>query len=289
MNAIINNDILKINIGLFIIGTLIMTMVTKLRKLFAKNKKMAIGYALFVLLTFALTALLSSNKVLNDIPINSYYGIQFMFFALGILHLFVLRKFFPELSSDSAEFFPEFLFTIAYTCLGLIAFLQIVSRFRPSFSYLFAASALLFIIPTLIYKMYEFALEIAIPVYDSWLYPLGKEIKDPTKEELANPKVISFEFRKNEDEDDITNFRVKAPQAMEFGKLFYFFLVDYNERHPEGEIEILDEKTQVPCSWSFHLKPNWWSTVKRINFNKTVAANNIKEDSVIICNRVAEN
>lgn len=287
MDTVMNNDIIKVNIGLFIVGTLIMTLVASLRKLFTKNKKLAILYALFVLVTFALTGLLSSSKVLNDTPMHSFYGFECVFFALGILHLYILRRYFPALSDDKSEFFPEFLFTLAYTCLGLIAFLQVVSRFRPAFSYMFMASTLLFVLPTLFYKMYEFAMQIALPIYESWLYPLGKEIKDPTKDELAHPRVISFEFRKKEDESKITNFRVKAPQAMEFGKLFHFFIIDYNERHPESEIEILDEKTQQPSSWVFHFKPNWWSSVKHINFNQTVAVNNIKEDSVIICNRVA--
>ena len=286
MGTVINNDILKINLGLFIIGTLLMTLVTKLRKLFAKNKKLAILYALFILISFGLVGLLSSNKVLNDTPINSYYGFQFLFLVLGGLHLHILRKYFPALSDDKSKFFPEFLFTLVYVCLGLIAFLQVVSRFRPAFSYVFIASTLFFILPTLFYKMYEFAMQIALPIYDSWSYPLGKEIKDPTKDELVNPRVISFEFRKKEDENNITNFRVKAPQEMEFGKLFYFFIVDYNERHPESEIEILDKKTQQPSTWVFHFKPNWWSSVRHINFNQTVSANDIKEDSVIICSRV---
>ncbi len=288
MNTLINSEVLKINIGLFMIGTMIIALVAKLRKLFSKHKKRAILYAIFVLLSFGLTGLLSSSKVLNDTPINSFYGFECIFFLMGVLHLYILRKYFPDLSNDKSEFFPEFLFTIAYVCIGLISFLQIVSRFRPSFSYLFMASALLFVLPVMVYKLYEFAMQIVLPIYESWPYPLGKEIKDPTKDELANPKVISFEFRKKEDKDDITNFRVKAPQAMEFGKLFYFFIVDYNERHPESEIEVLDEKTQKPSSWVFHIKPNWWSPLKRINFNQTVALNNIKEDSVIICSRVSE-
>lgn len=268
-----------------IVSSIIMMLVTKLRKLFTKNKKRALLYALFILATFALTGLLSSSKVLNDTPINSFFGFQVIFFGLGILHLYVLRKYFPSLSEDTSEFFPEFLFTLAYTCLGLIAFIQIVNRFKSPFSYIFMSSAILFLLPTLFYKMYEFAMHIAVPIYESWMFPLSKEIKDPTKEELANPRVISFEFKKNKNENDITNFRVKAPQAMEFGKLFYFFLIDYNERHPEGLIEILDTKTQQPCNWVFYFKPNWWSPIKHINFNQTVAANNVKEDQVIICRR----
>lgn len=286
MGTVMNSEILKVNIGLFVVGTVLMTLMAKLRKVFGKNKKLAIGYALFVLLTFALTGLLSSSMVLAGTPMNSFIGFQLVFFLLGILHIYVMRTFFPDLSEDDSQFFPECLFTLAYTCLGLIVFLQVVDRFRSPFNYVFMTSALWFIVPFLVLKLYEFAVQIALPVYDSWLFPLGKEIKDPGKNAWTNPKVIAFEFKKKENEDHITNFRIKAPQGMEFGKLFYFFIIDYNERHPEGEIEILDEKTQRPSSWVFHVKPNWYSSVKHIDFNKTVGYNNIGENSVIMCSRV---
>lgn len=285
---IANGQVFKLSIGLMIVSTLIMMLVTKLRKLFTKNKKHAIIYALIILVSFALVALLSSSKVLNDTPFNSYLGFEILLFGLGVLHLYVMRKFFPDLSSDKSEFFPEFLFTLAYACLGLIAFVQIVNRFRSPFSYVFMSATLWFIIPTLVYKMYEFAMQIAVPIYKSWIFPLGKDIKDPTKDELSNPSVISFEFSKTFDETDITNFRIKAPQAMEFGKLFYFFIIDYNERHPESKIEFT-EQDSIPSEWVFHFKPNWWTPIKHINFTHTVAANNIKEDSVIICRRVKNN
>ena len=281
-----NGDIFKLSMGLVIISTLIMILVAKLRKLFSKNKKRAFIYALFIIATFALTGLLSSSKVLNDTPLNSFYGFEFFLFGLGVLHIYILRKYFPDLTEDKSEFFPEFLFTVIYTCIGLIAFLQVVHRFRYPFSYVFMSSALLFVIPTLVYKMYEFAMLIPVPIYNSWLFPLNKEIKDPTTTELAHPRVISFEFRKKESESNITNFRVKAPKNMEFGKLFYFFIIDYNAREPGSEIETLDEKTKQPCGWVFHFKPNWWSPIKHVDFTNTIAANNIKENAVIICRRV---
>ncbi len=286
IGKIANGDIFKLSIGLMIISSLIMILVTKLRKLFAKSKKRAIIYALIILVSFALVGLLSSSKVLNDTPFNSFIGFQFLFFALGVLHIYILRKYFPDLSEDKSEFLPEFLFTVAYACLGIIAFLQIVNRFRSPYSYVFVSSTILFVLPTLLYKMYEFAMLIAVPVYDSWLFPYKKNIKDPTKEELLNPRVISFEFKKTEDDTDITNFKIKAPQGMEFGKLFYFFIMDYNERHPEGPIEVVDEKTKQPSEWVFYSKPNWYSSIQHINFNQTIAANKVKEDSVIICTRV---
>ena len=80
---IANGNILKLSIGLMIISTLIMMLATKLRKLFTKNKKHAIIYALIILVSFALIGLLSSSKVLNDTPINSFFGFQFLFFCSG--------------------------------------------------------------------------------------------------------------------------------------------------------------------------------------------------------------
>lgn len=288
MSSIASGQIFKVSIGLIILSTVLMMVMKTLRKLFTKNKKRAILYAIFVLLTFAITGLLSYHKLLNDSPANSFIGFQFLFIGLGSLHVYIMRKFFPDLSKESSSFWSEFVFTLIYVALGLLAFLQVVSRFKAPFSMVFMGSSILFVVPFLFYKLYEFAYLIPVPVYKSWIYPLGQEIKDPTKDELANPRVISFEFKKTSSHNEITNFRVKAPQAMEFGRLFYFFIVDYNERHPESPIEIMNEETKQPSEWVFHFKQHWYSPLKHLNESHTVAANNLKENSVIICSRVSE-
>ena len=288
MGNLVGGDIFKVSMALAFISAIMMMLVSKLRKLFTQNKLRAILYAIFILATFALTGLLSSSKVLDDIPLHSFFAIEFCFFGLGILHLFALRKYFPDLSEDRSEFFPEFLFTLIYACFGLIAFLQVINEFRSPFNYVFTSAALVFVLPTMFYKMYEFAMLVPVPVYKTWLFPLDKDIKDPTEEELTKPRIISFEFTKKEGDPEITNFRVKAPQSMKFGKLFYFFIVDYNERHPESTIEFLEKNEKKPYEWVFHFKPNSWSRIKHINFNKTIAGNNIKENTVVICRRIGE-
>ncbi len=288
INSIVQGDAFKLSLGLFIIGSLMMILMGKLRKLFTKNKKKAIIYALLILIAFALTGLLSSGKVLNDTPLNSYIGFQIVFMILGAVHIYVLRHYFEGFSEDKNSFFSELLFTIAIICIGLIAFFNIVNRFKEPFKFIYLASTFAFVIPFLFYRLYEFALSIPVPVYKEWLYPLGANIKDPTTKELKDPLVISFEFQKKRDNNDITNFRVKAPEAMEFGKLFYFFINDYNERHPESKIEFLSTSDEA-LGWIFYFKPNWWSGLKHVNFSKTVSGNNIKENHVIVCKRVDNN
>ncbi len=289
MNAlanIMNGNMFKISLVLFFVSSIIMGIVKNLRKLFTKNKKRAILYALFILLTFALTALLSSSKVLNDTPLNSFIGIQFVFLLLGIAHLYVLNKFFPDLTESDSSFFSELLFTIVILLIGFIAYMNVVNRFRPSFSFMFLGAGLFFLIPFLFNKLYQFAFSIPVPVYKKWGYPLDDSIKDPTNNELINPAVISFEFQKTFDDKEITNFRIKAPENMEFGKLFYFFINDYNERHPESTIEYLNDTTQEPYEWIFYFKPNWLGSSTHIDYSGTVFNNNIKENDVIVCQRV---
>ncbi len=289
LTSLLNGGAFKLSIVFFIVGTLIMMLMGKLRKVFTKSKKKSIIYAIVALLVFAITALLSSSKVLNDTPLNSFFGFQLVFFGLGILHIYTMRKYFKDLSKERTDFFSEFLFTIVIICIGLIGFYNVVHRFKPSFGLMYLSSAIAFIIPILFYKMYEFTMLIPVPIYKKWIYPIDESIKDPTKNELKNPLVISFEFQKYFNKNDITNFRVKAPENMEFGKLFYFFINDYNERHAESRIEYIDDNNQQPYGWIFYYKPNWWSFIRHIDFTKTVSSNSLKEDNVIVCRRVEEN
>ncbi|AEH02104.1 TssN family type VI secretion system protein [Lacinutrix sp. 5H-3-7-4] len=283
---IMNGNMFKVSLGLFFISSIIMGLMKKIRTVFAKNKKAGILYLLFIIVTFALTGLLSSSFVLNDTPLNSFIGIQIIFLILGILHIYVIDKFFPDLTKDKSGIFHELLFTIIVLCLGLIVYLNVVNRFRPSFSFTFLGASIVFLIPFLFNKLYKFAYNIPVSVYNKWIYPLDNSIKEPTKNELTNPAVISFEFQKNNDDKDITNFRIKAPENMDFGKLFYFFINDYNERHPESKIEYLNPATMQPQQWIFFFKPNWLGNLKHIDYNKTVSHNNVKENDVIVCQRV---
>ena len=64
--------------------------------------------------------------------------------------------------------------------------------------------------------------------------------------------------------------------------------MDYNERHPESPIEFVDRKSQTPFDWVFHFKPGLMGNIKHVDFDKTIAANKIKENAVILCKRVSE-
>jgi len=53
INRLIQGDAFKLSVLFFIVGSLLMMLMGKLRKLFSKSKKKAILYAIFILVTFA--------------------------------------------------------------------------------------------------------------------------------------------------------------------------------------------------------------------------------------------
>ncbi|MGB0950094.1 MAG: TssN family type VI secretion system protein [Marinirhabdus sp.] len=279
-------ETLQMAIIFLVVGTVLMILMKGIKKLFSKKKKQVLIYLLVLFVTFALTALISNEKVLNNIPLYNLYAFQFIFLLLGILHIYVCREYFGVLSEKAGSFWSEFIFTIAVCCIALIGFVVVCNLFKPEYSYVFLGAALWFIVPMLVVKTYEFSMSIPLPVYKKWYYPVGKNIKDPKNEELINPHVISFEFHKDEKTSELSNFRLKAPEKMAFGKLFFFFINDYNDRHPESKIIYLNDQNE-PNGWIFYKKPRWYSVMKYIDYVRTVESNGIREDSVIICQRAA--
>lgn len=284
MTSLLNGNAIKTSIILFAVGSLLMILVKNVKKAFAKNKIKTLIYALVVMLLFGIAGLLSYYKILDDSPFTSFIGIEIILFILGIVHVFTLRSYFKELSEKKSEFFGEMVATITFMLIGLIALTQVVGHFRPPFAFIFLTAGIVFIIPMLVVKMYEFAALIPVPVYKEWFFPLG-EVKEPTNNELANPIVINFAFKKRLKDKEVNRFTVKAPEHMEFGRFFYFFVDDYNALHPETEIEVAAKNGSFP-GWNFYFKPYWWSSVRYIDANKTVEWNGIREGNDILVERV---
>jgi Type VI secretion system, TssN len=102
---------------------------------------------------------------------------------------------------------------------------------------------------------------------------------------MRNIIILNFVFQKKEDDHQITNFKVKAPKAIDYGRLFYYFINDYNDKHPNGKIKYLDDKEQ-PFGWYFYTKPKWFGSSKYIDPEVAIDANNIKDGETIICQRI---
>ena len=216
-----------------------------------------------------------------------YIFFQVIMVALGSLHVYTLYRVLKWTGSDT--FWPELILTLVITLLGALCFImtyRIINR--EGLELAMASAALFFIPPFFVYKAYRAAIAIPPKIVRQWYYPLNQQtVLEPDESKLKNLLVISFEFQKKNGDKYYTNFRAKAPVDMEFGELFYFFINDYNERHPNSTINYTTEM-QEPNGWIFYKKPKWYTIVTSyINAEKTVFINNIRENDVIICSRIS--
>jgi hypothetical protein len=144
----------------------------------------------------------------------------------------------------------------------------------------------MFLVPTWIYSTFKASISIPAKIYKTWAFPEFGTFSEPKDDEFRDMVVITFVFYKNPNSIIRTEFRAKSPIRMDFGRLFYHFVNDYNTRNVDSPIELLDEFGN-PQHWVFYLKPNWYGVSKYINPELTMYMNGIQEDSTVICLRTS--
>ncbi len=229
----------------------------------------------------------TGNKSLFAVSgVTVYYLLCAWMLTLGIAHSFLAKKFLSWTSEKNM--WTGLHLTLGIGLLGS-ALLLVVFHFSKckAFALINLTSVLLFLVPSLFYITFVYFLDIPVKILRKWHYPVDKHIDDPTDREMDAPLVVGFEFKKKPEDENMTTFRAKAPKEMIFGKLFYYFINDYNTRNPDEKIEYLDEKNK-PVSWIFYHKPGWFSGIRYIDPQETNSFNFIKENSVIVCKRVTE-
>ena len=215
-----------------------------------------------------------------------FYLLSGWVLIFGITHVFLLSKILRW--SEERNFWAELFFTLV---IGLVGGIFLLLAFQVSgystFVGIHLTSLLLFVIPNIFYGIVVFYVKIPVKVLRKWYYPVDRHIEEPRDREMESPLVVGFEFKKKSSDKNITTFRAKAPKEMTFGKLFYYFINDYNDRNPDEKIEYLDEKDK-PVSWIFYFKPKLFGSIRYIDPEETNSFNLVKENSVILCKRVIE-
>jgi hypothetical protein len=255
-------------------------------KNFWESKKKMVIYVIVSLFAFALVGLLGYDGFIND-PNVMLMVFQTCFFGLGMLHVWALYSYMEWDEEESV--WPDLIFSVFIWLVGLIPFYLLYNTLSGADGYQFfmLAGSLLFIVPVLFRKAFTAALDMPRPDMEQWYYPVHLEIPDPKAHELENPFVITFIANKKPEETETTTFRAKAPENMNLGGLFYFFVEDFNEQHVENTLEFTDRMGE-PYGWVFYFKPKWYLLFSKryINPAQTVKENGIQEDSIIVCERV---
>lgn len=219
-----------------------------------------------------------------------YWIFSAVFLLFGIIHVvFFHKKYFYTTKGDERKvFIGELIFALSLI-LFTIAIFSTLQYFLKDKSFLFypmLLSMLSFFIPILFLHTFEAAYKIPLPVFTTWHYPVNQVIDLPDEKPGEKLVVIAFEIAKKSAEPLKTNFRAKGPEAMQLGELYYHFLNDYNELHSETTIDFLDEYNS-PQEWWFRTKPKWYQRNRILDPNMSVRDNKIKENTIIICERIS--
>lgn len=237
----------------------------------------------------ACCALFALAGLCITIPFSSYLKhfvfFQIVFIVIGTAHLFLQYRFLKWAGEGS--FWAQLIFLVILMVAGAMCFVMTYRiTNREGIELIMATAVTAFIVPFFVFQTYSAAIGIPAKIFRQWHYPVNAHIQDPDESKLKNLLVISFEFQKKETDRYFTNFRAKAPADMEFGQLFYYFINDYNERHPNAAIHFAQEG--APNGWIFFKKPRWYTIVTQyVDTDRTIFLNNIKENDVIICSRIS--
>jgi hypothetical protein len=291
MEKLINNEIAKFLIilgaGTVALTILLSKLIGKVKGAFQPYKKATIYYIITEILLFGAIALLAHPSFLLK-PFTLFVLFQAYFLLLGCAHLYFSRENLKWTGSEKT-FWLEVLFTVVVCLYGCMAFVFVYEWFNADgMHFMMAASILMFMIPFFITHTFKKSASIPPKIYKEWFYPVNQEVEEPDDSQMKNLLLISFEFPKRNDDADMTNFRVRVPKDMEFGQLFYYFINDYNERHPDSMIQYVNGSKE-PHGWIFYKKSKWHTILTNyIDAEKSIYYNQLKENDVIICVRVLQ-
>jgi hypothetical protein len=272
--------------GIIAIGALIVMLLSRYIKNFTLYKRQALWYLAGITLAYGVVASIPYLFTHQNL-MNQYLFYQIWFLGLGIVHCNLM---YTRFWANEKTLSSELAFIIAIWLFGGVAFLLVQNLFTggdflyyPMLTCMFA-----FALPTFVYKTFERMMAIPAKLHKWWQYPAYQHQPEVNEEEMRDIIVIGFELEKNNRDQDRTYFRARTPIKMDLGDLFYHFINDYNDRYPNTPIDVLDANGQ-PYGWVFHLKSRWLGIAGTLDPEKPVFMNGMRENSVIICTRVAVN
>lgn len=269
--------ILAISIIIFIFFS------SKIENFKLKYKNKFIAYSIILVLITALVVFIGSSEVFNNQIFGIFIFYQVVFFILGTIHCYIYRSYFDKFDTQSP--WIEVLFGIIMIIHILMPFICVYTLVKGNtYVYSMMLSSLVFIIPTLIYLTYNASISIPPKIYKTWQFPEEHAYPDPPENEYRDMVVITFIFHRDPDSNMRTEFRAKAPIRMDFGRLFFHFVNDYNLRNPDSTINLLDKNGEKQ-HWVFYLKSKYLGLPKFIKPDYPLYVNSIEENSIIVCQR----
>jgi hypothetical protein len=279
-----NSTSIVLKVASLLFAGSILLILFKRIKVLKKYGLASVIYIVIVSLLLAIPTLLNLFLV-NANEILILICAQVFILLIGVLHVVFIPSILPWYKTQ-----PFNVLLLFIICILFLAFffsnLSLSDLQKHQLPLIWYLSLFWFLIPVLLEKTVNELLKVPQREYKLWYYPVGQNIEDPSDEELENPVIISFIFKKNEQSNEMTTFRAKAPVGMSVGRLFYFFINDYNDRNPEGIISYMNESHE-PCGWIFRkVRIKFLGLKKVIDPDGSVYADEIKENDLLYCQRI---
>ena len=248
------------------------------------NKKF-IWYFLIVSILCGLPAFILFSG--HDDVLFLYVLLQFITLCIAAFHIYFINE--KLVWDDEMIFTKKLMFTCGITICGMLIFFSLckylIIKDYPEYSILYVTSLLIFIVPIFVIATFEKAMNLQPKKYKLWFYSDSIKAPDPDLIDFSNSYLLSFEFPKKYNDTVISNFKFKAPIDMQFGELFYNYLLEYNDTHRESIIEYQDMMSKS-YGWLFYVKAKyWWNSEKIIDPHLTIRQNKVLEHNVIIPKR----
>lgn len=267
--------------------SVILTMVfsDKIKEFAANHKKKFYIYIFSFVLIYALVAFLGYNKLFTEIS-NEFLFYQIASLLFGILHVYLYRVYFEEFNQKLIT--NELLFSFLITLYSSVLFIIIYTALNGiGLTFLMCSHFLVFMVPTGVYTVFNYMLQIPPKEYVTWKIP-EREDPFPVVEdvEMKDLLLITLLIQKKSGSEAYTSLRSKGPVRIDFGNLFYHTVNGYNSHNAESKIELKHKGEN--CNWVFFLQPKWYQTARYVDAKYTLGMNGITENSVIICKRQTE-
>ncbi|MFH6935270.1 TssN family type VI secretion system protein [Flavobacterium sp. FlaQc-30] len=254
----------------------------KVKEFAAQYKRKFYIYVFSFALLYALVAFLGYNKLFNELS-DEFMFYQIATLLFGILHVWLYRWYFKEFNARSVA--VELLFAVLVVLYSSVLFAIIYTALNGiEMTFIMCSHFILLFVPTGIYIVFEYMMQIPAREYVTWKIP---ERKNPFPEienvQMKDLLLITLLIQKKENDTKYTSIRSKGPVRIDFGALFYHTVSGYNEHNAESKIDLKQDGEN--CSWVFFLQPKWYQAAKYVDAKYTLGMNGITENSVIICKR----
>ncbi|MEF9478741.1 TssN family type VI secretion system protein [Chryseobacterium sp. 1B4] len=210
-------------------------------------------YICFVALVGAVTAFLGYNKLFAGSTLSEFIFYQTVCLVVGGVHCYLYRYIFHSFGGKPE--WLEYLFMVTAICYSMIAFLLIYTFLNGmKFVSLMMGQYVIFLVPTLVNETFNRAMNIPPEIYKTWQFPENyKNLPGVTDEEMKDLVVFTLLIDKDRDVKNFRAYKAKGPTRIDFGRLFYSFVLDYNEKNSGNELKVEGENGFY--NWVFFYSP----------------------------------